>query len=79
MNMELEFLSETQLPPCNEIMRLEHQIRELKAEITVLRAKMEHARAILKSDQLTPEQEETKRLFNPSGLWNKYAHSKANY
>ncbi len=77
--MEVDFSNNNQLPPCNEIMRLEHQIRELKAELTVLRAKMEHARAILKSDQLTPEQEETKRHFNPSGLWNKYAHAKANY
>ena len=75
--MEPEYSNVTQPEKLNEIMRLKHQIRELKAENVVLRAKMEHARAILKSDPVA--QEETKRLFNPSGLWDKYANAKANY
>ena len=66
-------------PIFNEVMRLKHQIRELKAEIVSMRTKMEHARAILKSDQITPEQAEIKRVFNPTGLWNKYENSKSNY
>ena len=76
--MEPEYSKDTlDSEKVNEIMRLKHQIRELKAENVVLRSKMEHARAILKSDPVV--QEETKRLFNPIGLWEKYNHAKANY
>ena len=77
--MEPEYSNETHPPNFNEIMNLKHQIRELKAEITSMRAKMEHARAILKSDQIASDQEEIKRQFNPSGLWEKYNNAKANY
>ncbi len=81
--MEPEYSKETldaERPPLfNRIVQLEHQIRELKAENVVLRSKMEHARAILKSDQIAPDQEEIKRQFNPSGLWEKYNNAKANY
>ena len=69
--MEPEYSKETLTA---EILKLEQEVDQLRAENALLKSKMKRARS-----NLTPEQAEIKRVFNPTGLWDYYENSKSNY